>query len=339
MRAAAALLACVALGGCGGGGAKAPARPAPAGGQITIEEPADGQSLRGRAATGGGLRLRARARGTGRPGSTVFLSASCQPRPCTTRADVGADGRWSARIELNVPLSGRFVTIDANAQEQLAASGSAVATVELVSDERARRAIRDDAAKAGRTPRRRAPASVGPGAGAAPSRPTLAHDVLVIGDSLAVGMAGALAAALPGWHVSVDARTSRPLREGLRILGTQPQAPAILAFSLFTNDDPGSTSALEAAVRATATRPGGCAVWATIAAPPVRGVDYGTANQLLRGLASDPALALSLQVVDWGAAVAASPSELAGDGVHATTAGYTKRARLDAAAIRAGAGG
>jgi hypothetical protein len=35
--------------------------------------------------------------------------------------------------------------------------------------------------------------------------------VLLIGDSLAVGMADALRLALPGWRVGVDARTSRPL--------------------------------------------------------------------------------------------------------------------------------
>jgi hypothetical protein len=163
--------------------------------------------------------------------------------------------------------------------------------------------------------------------------------VLVIGDSLAVGMADALRAALPGWRVTVDALTSRPLGEGMRILGTQPRAPAILAFSLFTKDHPRGTGALEAAVRATALRPGGCAVWATIAAPPVKGVDYGNANQLLRGLASDPELALNLQIVDWGAEVAASPSLLAGDGVHATPAGYRARGELYAAAIRACAGG
>jgi lysophospholipase L1-like esterase len=80
-------------------------------------------------------------------------------------------------------------------------------------------------------------------------------------------------------------------------------------------------------------------VWATIVAPPVQGVDYGNANQLLRGLASDPQLALSLQVVDWSAEVAGAPSLLAGDGVHATPAGYSTRAQLYAAAIRACAGG
>jgi hypothetical protein len=338
---AVAMLASAALAaGCGGGGASTvPAAPgaAAAGGQITIDEPSDGQALRGRDAKDGGLTLRARIRGRGRPGGTVFLSASCLPQPCTAEATADGKGRWSARLELNTPSAGRFVTIDANAQQQVVASGSAVATVELVSAQRTRTALHRDAVRARRMPRPSAPASARRDAPAAP--PTLPHEVLVIGDSLAVGMADALRAALPGWQVRVDARTSRPLGEGMRLLGTQTQAPAILAFSLFTNDDPRSTSGLESAVRASAGRPGGCAVWGTIVAPPVKGVDYGNANQLLRGLASDPQLALSLQIVDWSAEVAASPSLLAGDGVHATPAGYRARAELYAAAIRACAGG
>jgi hypothetical protein len=216
-----------------------------------------------------------------------------------------------------------------------------------VSAERTRRAIRRGAARsksgsesesgsgASRTPRPSAPAS----ATRAPATRTLPHQVLVIGDSLAVGMADALRAALPGWRVDVDAKTSRPLREGMRILAATPNAPAILAFSLFTNDDPRFTGPLQDAVRATARRPGGCAVWATIAAPPVKGVDYANANQLLRGLASEPDLAQSLQIVDWAAEVAGSPSLLAGDGVHATPTGYQARAQLYADAIRACAGG
>ena len=92
--------------------------------------------------------------------------------------------------------------------------------------------------------------------------------MLVIGDSLAVGMADALRAALPGWRVRIEAKHGRSLAEGMRILAEQVDAPAILAFSLFTNDGPTATGALEAAVRATAGRRGGCAVWATIVRPP-----------------------------------------------------------------------
>jgi hypothetical protein len=327
---AGAALASAALASCGGDDTR-PRRTATATvAQITIDEPADGQALRGLEDKDGVLRLRARVDGRARPGSTVFLSASCVPVPCRARAAVDVSGRWSTPLELSTPGEGRFVTIDANAQAEVVATGSAVATVELVGASRARGAIRRDAARARSTP---------PSRRSGPARPGLPRDVLVIGDSLAVGMADALQAALAGWRVRVDAKTSRPLAEGMRVLGSQRQAPAILAFSLFTNDDPRSTGALASAVRATAARPGGCTIWATIAAPPVKGADYSAANQLLRSLASEPELALSLQIVDWSAAVADSPSLIAGDGVHATPAGYRRRAQLYADAIRACAGG
>src|SRR5919107_1345859 len=200
--------------------------------QIAIDEPTDGQALRGREEEDGSLRLRARVRGRAQAGGTVFLSASCVPVPCTAQAFVQPSGRWSASLDLMTPAAGRFVAIDANAQEGVVAAGSAVATVELVSASDARRAIREDAARARAAPP--APASRS-------KRPALPRDVLVIGDSLAVGMADALEQALPRWRVRVDAKIGRPLADGMRILGSARQAPAIVAFSLFTNDDPGST--------------------------------------------------------------------------------------------------
>lgn len=159
--------------------------------------------------------------------------------------------------------------------------------------------------------------------------------MLVIGDSLAVGMESSLRAALPGWTVRVDARTGRPLAEGMRILAAQRDSPAIIAFSLFTNDSPGATAALEQAIRSAVGRAGGCAVWATIVRPPLEGVSYGAANTLLERLAGEPDLALGQQLVDWRAVVSQSPSYLAGDGVHGTPTGYRARGQLYAGAIRA----
>ena len=65
-----------------------------------------------------------------------------------------------------------------------------------------------------------------------------------------------------------------------------PDGPKILAFSLFTNDSPSNVAALEAAVRASVQRAGkgGCAIWATIARPAVRGVSYAAANARLNQL-------------------------------------------------------
>ena len=319
--------------GCGSspGGSKATTAPA-ATVPISILEPADGRQLKATLTRSGALSVRASVRGRARPGSSVFLSAGCRPQRCQAQASAGPDGGWAATMRLSVPRAARFVTIDANAQRDVVADGSAVATVELVEQARSRARV---------TTKRGSHSASGDEASRtrAPARRTLPRDVLVIGDSLALGMAEPLEAALPDWRVRTDGRIGRGLAEGMRVLGEQSSAPAILAFSLFTNDDPGNTRALEAAVRTTATRPGSCVVWSTVVRPPLHGVSYETANTLLRRLANDPELALGLQVVDWAAEVAQSPSLVASsDGVHATPAGYRARALLFAAAIQSCAG-
>lgn len=338
MRARIAAVLCLAAaalaGGCGSSStdeARPAARAAPV--AISIQAPADGARLKARESEGGRLRVRARVRGRARAGSAVFLSAGCLPQPCEARARAGDDGRWAATLTLRVPRVVRFVTIDAGAQRDVVAAGSAVATVELVGPARRR----------GRRPAARGGSSSDGGGSAAPgsrspARRTLPRDVLVIGDSLALGIEQPLRAALAGWRVRVDARIGRPLAEGMSTLGRRSSPPAILAFSLFTNDGPRDTPALEAAVRSTSSRPAGCAVWATVVRPPLNGVSYDPANALLRRLASDPELAPGLRLVDWAAEVAQSPSLIAGDGVHGTPTGYRVLARLYAAAIASCAG-
>lgn len=323
------LVAILALGGCGDGdssGARGTTVTTGAGVTITIEAPADGAALpaRGKADT---LRLSTRVRGRAPAGSTVLLSASCRPKSCGARATAGADGRWAATMALTAPRAARFLTIDASARQAVAGEGSAVATIELVGP-------RSAAAQ----PPRSQPSSERDRPPPPAVRRTLRKDVLVIGDSLAMGMAEPLKVALPGWKVVTDGSIGRPLAEGMEILAAQTSAPALLALSLFTNDEPGNLGALESAVRATATRPGGCAVWATVVRPPLNGVSYDGANALLRRLASDPQLALGIQLVDWEAEVKQSPSLIAGDGVHATPSGYRARALMFARAIQACAG-
>lgn len=335
------VLAAAATAGCGSSAsqeqsgtttAAASARTA-----ITIQAPADGARLKARQTSSGALRERARVRGRAAPGSVVFLSAGCRPQRCSAQATAGEDGRWALTLTLRTARAAAFVTLDANAQRDVVAAGSAVATVELVGPPRPR-AQQRPARRAG-TPGSSGSSGGNSAAPAAPSRPALPRDVLVIGDSLALGIEQPLQAALPGWRVRVDGRIGRPLAEGMSILGRQSSPPAILAFPLFTNDDPRNTRALEAAVRATAGRPRGCVVWSTVVRPPLNGVTYDAANALLRGLGNDPELARGLQLVDWAAEVAQSPSLLAGDGVHATPAGYGVLAQLFAAAIQSCAGG
>jgi lysophospholipase L1-like esterase len=115
---------------------------------------------------------------------------------------------------------------------------------------------------------------------------------------------------------------------------SQADRPMVLAISLFTNDDPTHTSALETAVRRTLALVGsrGCAIWATIARPPVNGVSYRAANALLARIATDNA---RLRLVPWAERVAATPQLLGADGVHPTPAGYQLRAQLYAQAAQA----
>jgi len=110
-------------------------------------------------------------------------------------------------------------------------------------------------------------------------------------------------------------------------------AGSVLAFSLFTNDPPGATAALHAALRAGAAKvgPEGCQVWATIARPP--GGDE-PANDILRRLDGGQVSGTRLVVADWSELVARQPTLQAADKIHATPEGYRARARLYADAVR-----
>jgi hypothetical protein len=181
-----------------------------------------------------------------------------------------------------------------------------------------------------------APAQTTPPTQPAPSTGRSGGALVLIGDSLAVGIRPLLSGLLPDWRVSVDGRVSRPLAEGMGILsGTSipSDGSTVLAMSLFTNDDPTHTSQLQAAVERTLERvgPSGCVVWATIARPPVNGVSYDAANSLMRRLARSDS---RLRIVPWAEQTAARPSLLGADGVHPTPAGYQLRARLYADAAQ-----
>jgi hypothetical protein len=324
--------------GCGSspdGAGTSPTGAPPSTAAITIAAPADGARLKAKQAGRNRLRARVRLRGKARAATAVYLSAGCRPDPCHARAKTAGDGTWSVTMTLRATPGAHFVTIDANAQRDVVATGSAVATVELVGPAGVRAPLQRE--------RESAPASSASGDDSArapaPSRPRLPRDVIVIGDSLAIGIEQPLKALLPGWRVRVDGRIGRPLAEGMQILAREPSPPAIVAFSLFTNDDPGNTRALDAAVRATASRAPGCVVWSTIVRPPLNGVSYAAANAVLERLASDPEITLGMKLVDWAAEVAQSPSLVSPkDGVHGTPEGYRVLAQLYAAAIQECAG-
>ena len=155
--------------------------------------------------------------------------------------------------------------------------------------------------------------------------------ILVVGDSLGVGMEPYLAEELGGAAVTTDARTSRTSAAGLDVLGAAlgPEH-SVVVFALGTNDDPASPQTLAQNLGAAATLSDGrCMVVATVSRPPLNGVPADGLNDAIRDFA---AAAPNVSLVDWEGAVAADPGLLE-DGVHATPAGYELRARLFADAI------
>jgi hypothetical protein len=155
--------------------------------------------------------------------------------------------------------------------------------------------------------------------------------VLVLGDSLAVGMRPFLGSMLPDREVVWDARTGRTTPQGLvRLRADLPQVtPTTVVVSLGTNDgsDPGRFASrmrrLLLALPATA-----CIVWPAIYRPPRKG-PYEALNRVLRRQARrDPRFV----VPRWDVAVLRGEVRLP-DGLHPDEFGFRHRSRIVASAI------
>jgi lysophospholipase L1-like esterase len=159
-----------------------------------------------------------------------------------------------------------------------------------------------------------------------PLAPSAAASVIVVGDSLEVGSAPHLRAALGGTPVEIDAEKGRTSSQGVGVLGDRLRPEhEVVVFPLGTNDL--SADAFAASLASAAQLAGGrCVVVATIVRrqPP--------ASELNRVVASFAATG-EVQVADWRAA-AAAPGVLGRDGTHATGAGYALRASLLAEAVQ-----
>jgi hypothetical protein len=337
-----ALLAALSLAACGGDD------PAPKTTTTTAERPpgpirilAPKRDAKVKAGDDGGeLTARPTISGTADPGADVVVTGACNAEGCVVHAPADDEGKWEARVRLEAPADAPDARVSVYYRGLVVGPEDKV-LVRLVGPRREQ--VRTGG---GRGQGDRGGGSGGGGDGnddvvppdaidpqpvPAPSGP---GDLILIGDSLAVGIEGLLPAQLPGWTVATDALTSRPLAAGMTILArTRVPDGAVVAMSLFTNDDPTHTAALEEAVRTSVRRAGprGCAVWATIARPPFNGRSYAAANALLHRL--DAQLGRRLALVPW-AEQASRAGWLAGDGVHGTPEGYRQRARLYAAAAR-----
>jgi hypothetical protein len=334
------------LAGCGGSGeepvATADDSAAAAPAELRVRAPANGAEVTADDQVGARLSAEIPVRGTAGPGAVLVIESSCRTEAdCRTPVTADADGRFSATVEVwSLPgrKQGRVIV----GPEGSPPEDRTRVTVLLVAPE-GKRERRDKAEEreAERPPTTPPESEATPGTSDPAPPPAQQRQqprtLVMIGDSLAQGTEPHLAGLLGGWSVTTDARRGRPLAEGMGILrSTQiPAGPVVLAFSLFTNDDPNAVAALESAVRTSVQRAGsdGCVVWATIARPPLNGVSYDRANAKLRALAGE--LRGRMQVVPWAEAVASSPSMLASDRVHGTPEGYRVRAQMYAEAARA----
>jgi len=338
------------LAGCGSHDEKTSATPAASARTFAhphITKPANGVTIPATAELGDTRGVSIAVAGTAEPETKLAVATGCQLAGCGKTVMTDSKGAFTASVTASTSgmLHRVAVTVSYEISDTVD-SDQVIVTIGPMQDVSAPRSHRR---ARGRT---RAEPSPPPTVTAVPPTATLPPvatavprtsgggrpaSVVVIGDSLAEGMKPYMAGALPGSKVSVDARIGRPLAEGMRIFSNTPVQPgAVYAFSLFTNDDPRSVGALEAAVRQSVRR-GNCAVWSTIVRPPVGGVSYDNANRRLRQLAASSRG--RVQLVDWAAAVAAHPEWVSGaDRVHATAEGYRNRAALYARAIESCSG-
>jgi lysophospholipase L1-like esterase len=155
--------------------------------------------------------------------------------------------------------------------------------------------------------------------------------ILVVGDSLAVGLEPHLGAMLQPSAVVWDARSGRTTPQGLVRLRARLRevAPRTVVISLGTNDGPDPRRFASRIQRALQAIPAtDCVVWLDINRPPRKG-RYEALNRVLYEAAErDPRLV----VVHWDRAVRRGNVALP-DGLHPDEAGFRYRSRLIAGAV------
>lgn len=320
------------LAGCGAGedeqraGTRTPA--ASPIGELTIIAPADGSRVRGDAVGLARVGADVVVRGRAAPGRTILVRADCAATGCSGLARAKADWEWEVPLRVVVSRRRPRAVIEA---EDSVAGRSATVTLRLrvppqpkLEEPVPESGFGDEDAEETPTPT------------PTPARAQRPKRLIMIGDSLAVGTRNVLPGYLPGWRVSTDAAKSRTLAQGMTTLSPlSVDEPTVLAFSLFTNDDPRHLPALEAAVRQSVDKAGasGCAVWATISRPKYLDRGYGPVNARLKAMTKD--FPGKLIVVPWAEVVRGQPELLERDRIHATPQGYEARAQLFAEAATA----
>jgi lysophospholipase L1-like esterase len=158
--------------------------------------------------------------------------------------------------------------------------------------------------------------------------------VLVVGDSLAVGMRPYLGAMLGPSEVVWDARSGRTTPEGLVRLraGLREVTPQTVVISLGTNDGPDPARFASRIQRALEAIPiSACIVWADINRPPRKGRYHELNRVLEQAAAQDPRVVL----VHWDRAVLRRSVALP-DGLHPDAPGFRYRSLMIAGAVARG---
>jgi hypothetical protein len=168
-----------------------------------------------------------------------------------------------------------------------------------------------------------------------PVPPAPGTDVLVLGDSLAVGSMRSLDSMLPTEvNVTWDAVDGRTTPQGIESLqfDLRDVEPELIAVSLGSNDGPDPRRFTNRIRRLLADlSPNTCVAWFSIVRP-VRKGRYGAMNAALRAEARrDPRLI----VINWDNAVRRGTVRLP-DGLHTDAAGYRYRSSKIVQAVHAG---
>jgi hypothetical protein len=144
--------------------------------------------------------------------------------------------------------------------------------------------------------------------------------VAMVGDSLGLGTQGPLKARLKG-KLRADNKVSRRSPTGLGVLKDKFRGDDFIkyVFDLGTNDDSAAMLAgsVQGADKATGRRP--------LVVPTLNGADADAKNKKLRALAGG-----DIHLVEWAKR---SKGLLTDDGIHATGAGYSKRAAMIAGVL------
>jgi len=159
-------------------------------------------------------------------------------------------------------------------------------------------------------------------------------DVLVVGDSLAVGTLPYLGPMLGGRNIVSAARNGITTPQGMKLVRRELRVvtPKTVVISLGTNDGSDARKFADRVRRTMSLLPeNACVVWATIIRPARKGAYRGLNRVLHAAKRRDPRIV----VVDWEHAVTGGAVYLP-DGLHADAAGYRYRSAMIADAIELG---